>query len=105
MANLLVSHELEEVAILSSEAISGEFSLREGRQSPVEEVKLDPFLVKGERKGLVVKVAHGLVHGLGTVGIAATGWCVGRRERGMKFAVRWILEGIGRRTQGCNRCG
>lgn len=56
MASFLISHELDQSAVLSSEACSKEIRLGEDSQAVVEEIELDPFLVQTQGDGFVVEV-------------------------------------------------
>ena len=49
MRDLLVGHELDEVAVISSEAGGLELRDRKLRKTVFEEVELDVLLVKGQR--------------------------------------------------------
>lgn len=95
VADLLVGHVLDQVTVLSSEAGLLEILNRETVETPVEEVKLNPFLVKSQGNGLVVKVGKHLVDGSRAVGADTASGGVRGGLRSVKLAVAGVLEGVG----------
>jgi hypothetical protein len=72
VASFLDSHKRNVIAVLSSETLSKEIFGREGGETVVEQIKLDPFLVQTKSDGLVVKVAVDLVARLSAIGTKTT---------------------------------
>lgn len=58
MPGLLVCHELNEISIFSGQASVLEVLVGEGGKAIVEEVELDPLLVKGKHEALVVEITQ-----------------------------------------------
>ena len=95
VADLLVGHVLDQVTVLSSEAGLLEIFNREAVETPVEEIELNPFLVKSEGNGLVVEVGKHPVDGSRAVGANTASRGVRGRLRSVELAVAGVLEGVG----------
>lgn len=95
---LLLSHEGDQRAVLSSQTSSNEVLVGEDGETIVERVKLDPLLVETKSDRLVVEIRLDHVTRLRAVGTKAASRCVwdglGLRE----FAVSVVVgcRGIGR---------
>jgi hypothetical protein len=92
---LLLSHELDQRAVLGSESGSNEVLLGEDSKTVVEQVKLDPLLVETKGDGLVVEVALNHVAGLSTVGTEATSRGVVDGLRLSELAILVVVGGSG----------
>jgi len=93
VSRLLVGHELDVRAVLSREASVEEVLLREDGNTVVEEIELDPFLVKTESDRLEVEVRLDLVTRKSTIGSETTSWGVRSRLRLGQLAVGVVVGG------------
>jgi len=99
VATLLLSHEGDVGAVLSSEASVEEVLCGEDGETVVEQVELDPFLVETKSDGLVVEVAVHHVARLGAVGTETTSWHVGNGHGVLGLAVGVVVGSRGVRGQ------
>ena len=79
MARLLIRHELNQKHVTLRKALCKELLLCECCENVVEEIKLDPFLVKTKENRLVVKVGLDTVNGLGSIRSQPTSWGIRKR--------------------------
>lgn len=100
MADLLVSHVLEEEAILRVDAISVELLVGERSQTPVEQVKLNPLLVQGKGQRLVVEVTLNAVDWSRAVGADTTARGVRSGLVAVELTIGRVVVGIGSRREG-----
>jgi hypothetical protein len=104
VALLLLSHEGDQRAVLSSETSSYEVLIGEDGETVVEQVEFDPLLVETKGDGFVVEVGLDHVTGLSAVGTEATGRCVGEGLRLSQFSIGVVVRRrrVGREHR--NRC-
>lgn len=99
VATLLLGHEGDVGAILSSQTGVEEVLCREDGETVVEQVELDPFLVETEGDGLIVEVAVHHVAGLAAIGAETTSWGVGDGHRVLGLAIGVVVGSRGVRGQ------
>jgi len=95
VATLLLSHEGDVGAVLSSQTGVEEVLRGEDGETVVEQVELDPFLVETKGDGLVVEVAVHHVARLGAVGTKSTSWHVGDGHGILGLAVGVVVGSRG----------
>lgn len=99
VALLLLSHKLDQRAVLRSEASSQEVLLREGCKAVVEEIQLDPLLVQAESDRLVVEVTVDHVSRESAVGSKPASRGVRNWLWVLQGAIGVVVSGSGRRSQ------
>lgn len=95
VALLLLSHEGDQGAVLSSKTSSEEVLLGEDGKTVVEQIKLNPLLVETKGDGLVVEITLDHVARLRAVGTKATSRGVIDRLRLSELAVLVVVGGGG----------
>jgi len=95
VATLLLGHEGNVGAVLSSQTSVEEILCGEDGETVVEQVEFDPFLVKTQGDGLVVEVAVHHVAGLTAVGTETTSGRIGNGHGVLGLAIGVVVSSGG----------